>query len=64
MEKLLQKDNQMIDQEEIKHLQKWNKEHLALLIASKNQNEIKRLREENEMLKEEIKQLKELKNDR
>ena len=52
----------MIDHEEIKHLQTWNKEHLALLIASKNQNEIKRLREENEMLKEEIKQLKELKN--
>jgi cell division protein FtsB len=54
----------MIDHEEIKHLQTWNKEQLALLIDKSNQKEIKILREENEMLKEQIKQLKELKNDR
>jgi cell division protein FtsB len=53
----------MIDEEEIKHLQKWSKDHLALFVAKQNEKEMKKLREENEMLREEIKKLKESKND-
>ena len=50
----------MIDEEEIKKLQKWSKEDLCLLIAKQSQNELKNLLEENRILREEIKKLKEL----
>lgn len=48
----------MIDEEEIKHLQKWSKNDLALYISKQNENELNRLREEIKMLREEIEKLK------
>lgn len=50
----------MIDEEEIKHLQRLSKNDLAMLVSKENEIELKRLREENQKLREEIERLKEL----
>lgn len=50
----------MIDEEEIKHLQRLSKNDLAMLVSKENEIELKRLREENQKLHEEIERLKEL----
>ena len=50
----------MIDEEEIKHLQRLSKNDLAMLVSTENEAELQRLREENQKLREEIERLKEL----
>ena len=49
----------MIDEEEIKHLQRLSKNDLAMLVSKENESELQRLREENQKLREEIERLKE-----
>ena len=53
----------MIDEEEIKHLQRLSKNDLAMLVSKENEIELKRLREENQKLREEIERLKELQHE-
>jgi cell division protein FtsB len=48
----------MIDEEEIKHLQRLSKNDLAMLVSKQNEAELQRLREENQKLREEIERLK------
>ena len=48
----------MIDEEEIKHLQKLSKNDLARFISKQNENELNGLREEIKRLREEIEKLK------
>ena len=48
----------MINEEEIKHLQRLSKNDLAMLVSKQNEAELQRLREENQKLREEIERLK------
>jgi hypothetical protein len=48
----------MIDEEEIKHLQKLSKNDLARFISKQSENELNGLREEIKRLREEIEKLK------
>ena len=50
----------MIDEEEIKHLQRLSKNDLARFISKQNEDEVQRLRDENQKLREEIEKLKEV----
>lgn len=48
----------MIDEKEIKHLQRLSKNDLAMFVSKENEIEMKKLREENQKLREEIEKLK------
>lgn len=48
----------MIDENEIRKLERWSREELSLLVSRTNEKELQRLREENLALREELDRLK------
>lgn len=48
----------MIDENEIRKLERWSREELSLLVSRTAERELQRLREENLALREELDRLK------
>ena len=54
----------MIDENEIRKLERWSREDLSLLVSRTAERELQRLREENLALREELEELKNSKKDK